>query len=198
MRPDPADLLTERIRDLLARPSPVLVALDGRSGVGKSTLAATVAGRLPSCAVVEGDDFYAGGTEAEWDARSAEEKAAQVIDWRRQRPVLEALASGRPASWHAYDWDAFDGRLEAEPTTCPASPVVILEGAYSARPELSDRLDLRVLLTTDDDARHARLRAREGDAYHDAWFRRWEEAEVHYFGRVMPPEAFDVVLHSPT
>lgn len=198
MPPDPADLLTERIGDLLPHPSPVRVALDGRSGVGKSTLAATVAERLASCAVVEGDDFYAGGAEADWDARSPEEKAAQVMDWRRQRPVLEALGAGLPASWHAYDWDAFDGRWQVAATTCRAAPVVILEGAYSARPELADLFDLRVLLTTDDDTRQARLRHREGDGHHDAWSRRWAEAEVHYFSRVMPPEAFDLVLHSPT
>ena len=70
--------------------------------------------------------------------------------------------------------------------------IVILEGAYSARSELADLLDLRVLLHTDPDIRMSRLGAREGDAYRDDWFARWDEAEQHYFGSVMPQDAFDL------
>jgi uridine kinase len=71
---------------------------------------------------------------------------------------------------------------------------VILEGAYSARPELADLLQLRVLLDTPDAVRDARLRAREGDDYVDGWMARWADAEAHCFGHVMPRSAFDLVL----
>ncbi len=73
---------------------PLLVGLDGRSGVGKSTLAASVASALASVAVIKGDEFYAGGSQEEWDDRSTEEKALLVIDWRRQLDVFEALGRG--------------------------------------------------------------------------------------------------------
>ena len=119
---------------------------------------------------------------------------AWCIDWTRQRPVLEALRDGRTARWHSYDWDAFDGRLAAEPTTAQPAPVVILEGAYSARPELADLLDLRVLLETDKQLRLQRLRQRDGTDWHDEWAQRWSEAEDHYYSVVMTPEAFDLVL----
>lgn len=173
---------------------PVMVALDGRSGVGKSTLAAATAERLDSCTVIDGDGFYAGGPESWWDSCTAAEKVAQVIDWRRQRPVLSDLRKRTDAEWFMFDWAAFDGRLDPNPQRSEAADVVILDGAYSARPELADLLDLRVLLALDREVRRARLLAREGDAYRAEWEGRWSDAEDHYFASVMPPDAFDLIL----
>jgi hypothetical protein len=75
---------------------PFIAALDGRSGAGKSTLARRLADHL-SAAVIEGDDFYAGGIALRSD--SAASRAAACIDWTRQRAVLEAVAAGRDARW---------------------------------------------------------------------------------------------------
>jgi uridine kinase len=179
----------------LDRPGPSLVAIDGPSAAGKSRLTAEVASQLPAV-VIDGDDFYAGGTAEEWDAMSPAEKAAHCIDWRRQRPVLEALARGQKRSWHAYDWGANDGRLMDQPTVVSPAPVVILEGVYSARPELADLFDLRVLLDAPAEVRRRRWVGREGEGALDEWARRWSEAEEWYFSRVMPPERFDLVLSS--
>lgn len=181
-------------QQLEGRDRPLLVGLDGRSGVGKSTLAADAAQRLPSVAVIKGDEFYSGGAQEEWDEHTAEEKASVVIDWQRQLAVLESLGRGQAASWHCYDWEAFDGRLVIEPTVTPPADVVVLEGAYSCRPELAERLDLTVLLRIDNDARLRRLLDRDGQEYRDDWLARWTEAEDHYFSLVRPPESFDLVL----
>jgi uridine kinase len=171
----------------------LVVAIDGRGGAGKSTLARAVAAEVGASAI-EGDDFYAGGTAAEWDQRTAEDKAARCIDWPRQRAVLEAVRRGEAPTWRSYDWDAFDGRLAAEISHRPAAPIVIFEGVYSARPELADLLDLRVVLDTPTAIRRQQLLDREGDDHRADWEGRWAEAEDHYFGIVMPPEAFDLVL----
>ena len=186
------DLVRARIETLSAGRDVVVVALDGRSGAGKSTFAARLVEGLDAV-VVEGDDFYAGGSEEAWRGMSPAERAAHCIDWRRQRPVLEALRAARPATWQPYDWETFDGRL-AEAVTAEPAPIVVLEGAYSARPELADLLDLRVLLDPPDDVRRAQLRGREGDEYVDGWEALWASAEVHHFGVVMPPDRFDLVV----
>ena len=193
---DPARLLIARIRDLTrAGSTPLMVALDGRSAAGKSTLAASVAAET-GAAVIDGDDFYAGGSAEEWDAMSAEEKVAHCIDWRRQRPVLEALAGGRPGSWHEYDWSADDGRLLTTPWVCLPAPVVILEGVYSARPELADLFDVRVLYSASAELTQRRLMQREGEDQRVEWNARWSEAERWYFERIMPPESFDMVIEA--
>ena len=50
--------LTSAIADRLARQPAVLVALDGRCGSGKTTLAAQLAERFPQSITVHTDDFY--------------------------------------------------------------------------------------------------------------------------------------------
>ncbi len=193
---DAASALAGHIRRIGSdRPGPILVALDGRSAAGKSTLAATVA-PLVKAMVIDGDDFYSGGTAATWDAMSAAEKASHCMDWRRQRPVLEKLASGEAAHWHPYDWEADDGSLAPTPVICEPAPVIILDGAYSARPELADLFDLRVLLDAPAEIRRAQLIEREGEDFREEWNARWDEAEQWYFGTVMPPESFDLVIRA--
>ncbi|MEM7272084.1 MAG: adenylyl-sulfate kinase [Actinomycetota bacterium] len=181
---------------------PLIVAIDGRSGAGKSTLAAEAANRLAArglpAAVIEGDDFYAGGSSIAWDERTPEDKARHVIDWRRQRPVLSHLRERRPAHWRPFDWaaDEWDGPDPplGAPTSCEPTAVVMLEGAYSGRPELADLVDLRVLLDTPEPVRARRLRDREGEDYQVSWEGRWREAENHYFSAVAPPDGFDLVI----
>lgn len=193
MDPNDTGALVGRIRECareLARPC--VVALDGRSGVGKSTLAAHLAEALDAC-VLEGDDFFAGGVMVRTD--SPEDRARDCIDWKRQRVVLEMLRSGWEARYVGFDWEAFDGRLKTESTAVEPRPIVIFEGVYSARPELSDLLDLRLLLRVSEPTRLARLLAREGSI--SAWERQWHEAEEWYFTRLVPSEEFDVILREP-
>jgi uridine kinase len=168
---------------------PCVVALDGRSGAGKSTLAAAIAGALGAC-VLDGDGFFAGGVAVRTDA--PQDRARDCIDWRRQRPVLEALRAGRAARYFAFDWDAFDGRLQPEATIVEPRPIVLFEGVYTARPELADLVDLRLCLLVSDATRAARLRAREGGI--GAWERQWHDAEDWYFTHVVPPDAFDAIV----
>jgi uridine kinase len=194
-------LVARLVLELEVRNS-VFVGLDGRSGAGKSTMAATIVERLhPTVAVtvIEGDQFYAGGSAATWDRRTPSSKADRVIDWRRQRSVLEQLRDGavaewRPFDWNAPDWDAEEPPLSGNVARSLPAPVVLLEGAYSCRPELHDLLDLRVLLEVPPQVRRQQLLQREGEAYRADWEGRWSAAEEHYFTTVMPPDRFHVVL----
>lgn len=178
--------LLERAREL---ERPCIVAIDGRSGAGKSTLAGKLSEELDA-GVLPGDDFFAGGVHVRPD--SPRDRARDCIAWHRQRPVLEALRAGRDASYFAFDWDAFDGRLQVEPSQHRPRAVIVFEGVYSGRPELSDLIDLRVLLRVSETTRLARLLAREGTI--SAWERQWHEAEDWYFAHGTPPSAFDVIV----
>jgi uridine kinase len=81
--------------------------------------------------------------------------------------------------------------------TASPSPIVLLDGAYSARPELSDVLDLSILVTLPDSVRRMRLLQREGEDFMSEWHAIWDEAEDFYFGTIRPPEPFDLVIHRP-
>jgi uridine kinase len=178
------------------RGSPLLVALDGRSGAGKSTVAARLAGQVDGV-VIEGDDFYAGGADAEWAARTAAAKVAGCIDWRRLRTeALEPLLAGRPADYRPFDFATGTG-LAAHTIRREPAPLILLDGVYSGRPELADLVDLAVLVELPDNlARRRRLVAREGPLFMTAWHALWDEAEDYYFTHIRPPATFDLVVTS--
>ncbi len=185
----------EMIMNALPRRRPLVVALDGHGGAGKSSSATALALRTGGT-VLEGDDFYnpalADLDPVERDRMTGADAAKIVIDWRRLRAeALEPLLRGAATAYRPYDWEARDGRL-AEPKLLPAGELVIVDGVYSARPELADLVDLAVLIEVDPVIRAERLAEREADD--PGWVAFWERAEQHYFQFVRPPSSFDLRL----
>jgi uridine kinase len=187
------EIIEESKRLSESRKSPLIIALDGRSGTGKSTLSKNIAEKL-GAAVIVGDDFYIGGTLTEWAKRNPKEKAELVIDWKRIRnEALIPLKEGHEASWYPFNWETLQGLAE-EPIIFTPSKIVILDGAYSARPELADLIDVAVLLQLADPIRRQRLKEREGGLFVEEWHPVWDEAEEYYFTHIKPPETFDFIV----
>ena len=186
------DVVTER--QAAAAGAPVVIAIDGPSCAGKSILATALALRS-GAAVVEGDDFYRNTlprlTVAQREAMSDAAVVDAVIDWERLRAeALLPLRAGQSATFQPYDWDADDGRL-APPKIIPPADVIIVEGVYAARPELSDLVDVAVHLGVDPQVRARRYAERENDP---DWQRFWERGEAHYFRAVRPAASYDIRL----
>ena len=87
---------------------------------------------------------------------------------------------------------ALDGPSGSGKSTLAA--VIVLDGAYTARPELEDLVDLAVLVEASEHARHARLAAREAASFLTAWHQRWDAAESFYFTHVRPASSFDLIV----
>ena len=190
----PADLVVERIEQLkMERHGVLIVALDGNSGAGKTTIARQIEERI-AAVNVSCDDFFVGGSNEFWSSKSTQQKIDSPIDWRRIRnEVLEPLRNGEPAWWHPFNWNSFQG-LSATVITAEPKPVVILDGAFSSRAELQDCLDLTVLVRVPKELRVARIVKREGAEYSDDWHATWQEAMDYYFDRMRPPESFDLIV----
>jgi uridine kinase len=179
---------------------PIVVALDGGSGAGKSTLAAMIGKELDT-ALIPLDDFFAANIpDNKWDEFTIEEKLKYVFDWKRVRDqVILPLLSGKVASWHSFDFQSglrADGTygMETEPKVRKPAPVILIEGAYSASPQLLDLVDIAVLVDVPVEVRHARLAAREETEFLKRWQQRWDEVETYYFEQVRPKSSFDFVL----
>ncbi len=130
---------------------------------------------------------------------SPEQRAADVIDWRRLRAeALEPLLAGQTARWHPFDFEAPqpDGTyaMSAEFVERPPADLIVLDGIYSTRAELADLIDLSVLVEVPLSVRHARLDAREDADFLAGWHARWDAAEAYYLTHVRPPSAFDLVV----
>lgn len=190
------DVIVAHIQKKLETHSDVfVVALDGMSGTGKTTIAKKVAHRLDAVNVLC-DDFFTGGRNSLWAKKSTREMIDNAIDWRRlRREVIEPLKAGKAASWHPFNWKAFGG-LDSKTITAQPKQVVILDGAYTARKELSDVVDYTILITLPHEARVRRVIEREGEAYSKDWHDTWQASMDYYFTVMRPPESFDLIVET--
>lgn len=191
----------ERLRTKVRRP--MVVALDGGSGAGKTTIAERLM-RLTEVALVRLDDFYQTVIpESEWPHKTVEQRLNGVFDWFRVRSeALEPLRAGRPGRWPAFDFTRGLGKagtysLKEEVTQVGPAPTILIEGAYSASPPLGDLIDLAVLVHVQNKKRHLRVAARGDNAEFLAqWHDIWDHVETYYFEHVRPPDCFDLVIQN--
>ncbi|GAA4583720.1 AAA family ATPase [Planotetraspora phitsanulokensis] len=141
-----------------------VLAVEGRSGAGKSTFAAAVAAAL-GAATIRMDDLYDG-----WDGLASGMDA--LLEW-----VLRPLASGGPARWRRYDWDRGG---YAEWHEAPPSAALVVEGVGSGAVRAAPYLSGLVWLEAASGVRRARALARDGDVYAPHW-RRWARQEDEYY-----------------
>ena len=170
-----------------------LIAIDGMGGSGKSTLASAVAG-LGGAAVVHGDDFYRPMDADERAGLTPAQGYDRYFDWQRLRDeVLTPLTAGRDAGYRRYDWST--GALATDGSLAVARDgIVVVEGVYTARPELADHYDLVVYVDTPPDESLRRLRVRGDDHGPIDWEARWRLAEEHYLATTRPRERADLVI----
>jgi uridine kinase len=191
------------IRRLLSiQQAPILVAVDGGSGAGKSTLASLIENELDTALIPLDDFFSADIPDSQWDEFTVEERLKRVFDWNRLRDhAIAPLLDGKPASWQAFDFESGlrpDGTYGMQEDTIEREPadVILLEGAYSAGPELADLVDLAILVDVPDEERHARLKAREDKVFLEKWHARWDAVESYYLTQVRPKSHFDLVVRT--
>ncbi len=174
---DDAVLLIRRISEGKGD-APVLVAIDGHSAAGKSTLTRTLQEKLEA-QIVAGDDFYQVMDETKRFSLDAEAGYKYYFDWERlAAEVLEPLSAQQTARYRAYDWTT--GAL-GDPKEVTPHGTILVEGVYSARPELRRHYDACLLVETPQQVREARQK-RRADAS-EAWLERWDAAERYYLDR---------------
>lgn len=167
------------------------VAVEGRSGAGKSTVAdalrAALVRRGEAAAVLTMEDLYPG-----W--RGLEEGSELL----RER-VLAPLARGERAAWRRYDWErgAFAREWTVLPGDVAAGGVLVVEGGGSGAAAVRGLLDLLVWVDAPDDERARRLDDRWDASVYAPHRRTWAEQEEAFHRRDRPREHADVVVANP-
>lgn len=156
---------------------PILIALDGRCGSGKTTLAAQLAEPFPGSAVFHTDDYYL--PPAQRIPNWAETPCANMDLTRLREEVLVPTQAG--AAVHCRVYSCREGVYLPEQCVPPA-PLYILEGSYSHHPILAGFYDLKVFVTCSKEEQARRLQAREGERYEN-FVRRWIPLEEVYFAQ---------------
>lgn len=183
--PIPMELL-QAIDERLPRQERLLLAIDGGSASGKTTLAALLAQRY-GCPVFHMDDFFL-RPEQRTPQRLAE-PGGNVDRERFFSEVLQPLRQGGPASYRRYDCRT--GQL-LPPVLRQAGQLNVIEGAYSMHPELSALYDLSVFLAVSPETQRRRILQREPAFKQQLFFRQWIPMENRYFQTFSIPERCDL------
>lgn len=118
------------------------------------------------------------------------------------RVLLDPLGPGgnRRCQVAVYD-RAADTALSPPVTTAPADAVLIFDGVFLMRPELIDRWDLRVLVSTAlaKTVERAVIRERRVSSRAEVerrWRERYLPAQQLYFATVRPADHVDFIVHN--
>jgi len=181
----------QRQRDCL------LVAIDGLGGAGKSTLTQLLGQQLKTLgwivAVVKHDDFYLPSNQRE---NQTTRTIGSDFDWERLRDqVLIPIREGRSAHYQRYDWEA---DVLAEWHTISASDVVLVEGVYTMRRELTNLYDLKIWVECPRAIRLARGIARDGEKARTIWEQDWMPKEDYYIKTHPPRKRADLFVNGAT
>lgn len=158
------------------------MALDGRSGSGKTVLAGRVAVELArrrvECSVVHLDDMYPG-----WTGLAA--ALPRLCD-----DVLAPLREGRPARFTSWDWHADGPGPERE---VQVTEVVLVEGVGAGATCCPELVDLVVWLEVEAGERRRRALLRDGETFAPHWDE-WAAQEEAVFAERGGAAHADVVL----
>lgn len=165
---------------------PTLVAIDGRSGGGKTHLAATVAAALraagASVYVLSMDEIYPG-----WDGLA---QAVRTV----ATDILEPLTAGGVATYQRWDWAA---DAPGAVVDVPDTDVVIVEGVGSTAHSRRDEFALTVWVHAPAALRLDRACGRDGQGDYAPYAAQWAAQEDCLFGPdtyPLVPRGFDMVV----
>jgi uridine kinase len=158
-----------------------VIAIDGRSGSGKTSLAARLRSGLHA-PVVTLEDLYGG-----WDGL---ERGIDLL----VSEVLEPLAAGLAARVPKYDWVA---GAWATPWVLEPPEVLIVEGVGAGARRAAAYASLLIWVEAAESVRKQRALDRDGPAFGPHWDM-WAAQEDAILGRERTAERADIVIDGTT
>ncbi len=166
-----------------------IIAIDGRSAAGKTSLAALVA-ESSGGSIVHMDDFF-----LPVNLRTPERLSSpggNVHSERFIEEVLPHLARKEMFSYRRFDCSLLD--YAAEPVEADASGIIVIEGAYSLSPAFGHYYDLSVFCDVDGSVQMRRIIARNGKEKAGVFRTRWIPMEEMYISSCAIMEKADRII----
>lgn len=172
----------------LAEGQRVLLAIEGGSAAGKSTLAQLL-NHVYDCSVAHMDDFF---LRPEQRTRERLEEPGGNVDRERfLQEVLLPLHRGEPVQYRRFDCGT---QAILDPVSLKCTPLTVVEGAYSMHPDLWEQYDLSVFLKVSPEKQKRRIFARNSPEMQRRFFEEWIPMEGHYFDAMDVQAKCDLVL----
>ena len=154
---------------------PVVVAIEGGSASGKSTLANILA-EVYDCNVVHTDDFFLRPEQCTL------ERLAQIggnVDYERfAEQVIAPLGNGNPITFCPFDCSK---QAMGAQVQLPTKQLTIVEGVYSLHPHFGNYQTLAVFLQVSASLQKSRVAVRNSPALAQRFFDEWIPMENRYF-----------------
>ena len=153
------------ISSLNARP--ILIAIDGPAGSGKTSLANQLASNLKSATTIHMDDLYNG-----WEDALTATLTRHLEEW-----VLDPLTQHQSVKYQKFDWI----NSEYGPTVEVSDvELLILEGVGAAQARIRQQADLTIWIEVGAQIGLARVLNRDG-AQILPYMLKWQERESAHF-----------------
>ena len=167
--------LFERIDSLLNERERVVVALEGGSASGKSTLAEMLSD-IYDCNLFHMDDFFLRPEQRTPERLS--EIGGNIDRERFAAEILLPLERNKAVCFRRFDCGT---QTLGEPIEIEPKCLTVVEGAYSMHPYFSRYYDLSVFLDIAPDLQRKRIEARNTPSFAKRFFEEWIPLEQRYF-----------------
>jgi len=165
----------EKIELLSQNQELCLVAIDGNSGAGKSSLAELLASAY-DCNLFHMDDFFLQPQQRTPERLDA---SGGNVDYERFKlEVLDNLITGKEFSYRKYICRTASF---SEPVLVTPKKISIIEGSYSCHPFLSEAYHLKIFLKATPQIQRERILKRNGPQMLRRFLNEWIPMENKYF-----------------
>ncbi len=174
--------------DTRLKEQPVVLAVEGGSASGKTTLSKLLE-TLYDCTVFHMDDFF-----LRPEQRTPEryrEIGGNVDRERFLDEVLVPLSKKEPILYRRFDCSTL---TVCPPITVEPKRLTVIEGAYSMHPELAGYYDLSVFLDVAPAFQKARIEKRNTPPMAKRFFEEWIPLERVYFNEMQVKERCDLSI----
>lgn len=173
---------------LIGENRPIKIAIEGRCGSGKSSLAEFLADKF-DCNIFHMDDFF-----LPFELRTSErltQLGGNIHHERLQSEVFSALHNHQPIIYKPY---LCGERTFGDESYLQFKNLSIIEGSYCLHPALQQSYDYKIFLTVDPKKQRERIESRNGKALSQAFFNQWIPREEHYFSALQIQKQCDIVI----
>ncbi|CAB5039561.1 MAG: hypothetical protein F2921_04825 [Actinobacteria bacterium] len=146
---------------------PILIAIDGPAGSGKTSLANQLSNKLNSATTIHMDDLYNG-----WEDALTPTLTRHLEEW-----ILDPLTQQATVKYQKFDWTSSE---YGSPIEVRDIELLILEGVGAAQEIIRQSADLTIWIEVGPQIGLARVLNRDGDQLLP-YMLKWQERESAHF-----------------
>lgn len=178
------------INSLLMLNDFVIVAIDGKTGSGKTTLA-NIIGYFHDSNIFHMDDFF---LRPELKTEERMKETGGNVDYVRfKNEVINGILSQTDFRYQIYDCKkmALTDYIHIKP-----KKLNIIEGSYSMHPTLIDNYNYKIFLDIDDETQKERILKRNGPLMYKRFVNEWIPKENIYFKEMQIKKKCDLIIYT--